>query len=66
MLDTLRNLYYMARRFRVATVLNAVGLTVALVAFYLFMTQVTYNAGYNRCFPNAERIMRVEAKMNME
>ena len=59
-MDTLRNLYYMARRFRVATVLNAVGLTVALVAFYLFMTQVVYNHEYNRALTHSERLYRLE------
>ena len=57
---------YMARRFKTATMLNFVGLVVAFTAFYLFMTQVIYNAGYNRGIPDAERILRVEAKMNAE
>ena len=56
----------MARRFKTATMLNFVGLVVAFTAFYLFMTQVIYNAGYNRGIPDAERILRVEAKMNAE
>ena len=56
----------MARRFTTATMLNFVGLVVAFTAFYLFMTQVIYNAGYNRGIPDAERILRVEAKMNAE
>ena len=60
------SLFYLARRFKTATALNLVGLTVAFAAFYLFMTQVRYNAGYNRSFPDAERILRVEAKMNQD
>ena len=66
MKNVLRNLWYMARRFKTATVLNFVGLVVAFSAFYLLMTQVLYNAGYNRGLPDAERIMRVEAKMNID
>lgn len=66
MRNVLRNLWYMARRFKTATVLNFVGLVVAFCAFYLLMTQVQYNAGYNRGLPDAERIMRVEAKMNID
>ena len=60
------SLFYMARRFKTATALNLLGLTVAFAAFYLFMTQVLFNASYNRCFPDAERILRVEAKMNQD
>ena len=65
-MNPLQNLYYMARRFKTATALNLVGLVVAFAAFYLFMTQVQYNAGYNRGIPNAERIFRVESKMNLD
>ena len=63
-MDTLRNIYYMARRHRTAFGLNLVGLVVALAAFYLLATQVVYNTQYNRSIPDAERVFRVEAKMN--
>jgi len=56
----INNLFYMARRFKVATLLNFVGLTVALAAFYLLATQVAYNLGYNKTLPDHERIYRVE------
>ncbi len=62
----MNSLFYLARRFKTATLLNLLGLTVAFAAFYLFMTQVRYNVGYNRSFPDAERILRVEAKMNQD
>ena len=62
----MNSLFYLARRFKTATLLNLLGLTVAFAAFYLFMTQVRYNASYNRSFPDAERILRVEAKMNQD
>ena len=65
-MNIFKNMLYMARRFKTATVLNLIGLTVAYSAFYLFMTQVQYNAGYNRGIPGAECILRVEAKMNAE
>ena len=54
---------YMARRFKTATVLNFVGLTVAFAAFYLLMTQVDYNRSYNTCIPDADRVFRLESKM---
>ena len=66
MKEVLRNIWYMARRFKTATALNLIGLIVAFTAFYLFMTQVLYNAGYNRGIPDAERLFRVEAKMNLD
>ena len=37
-MDILKNLWYMARRFKTATVLNLLGLTVAFTAFYLLIT----------------------------
>jgi len=50
----------MARRFKTATVLNFIGLTVAFAACYLFLTQVTYNHSYNRGLTNYEHLYRVE------
>ena len=53
----------MARRFKTATVLNFLGLTVAFAAFYLLMTQVDYARSYNACIADADRVYRVESKM---
>ena len=55
-----RSLWYMARRFKTATVLNFVGLAVAFAACYLFLTQVTYNHSYNRGLSSYEQLYRVE------
>ena len=46
-MNVFRNMLYMARRFKTATVLNFIGLTVSFAAFYLLMTQVIYNRSYN-------------------
>lgn len=54
----------MARRFKVATALNLIGLIVAFAAFYLLATQVDYMQSYNRGIANYERIYRVEGMMN--
>ena len=56
----LKQLIYMARRFKTATVLNFTGLTVAFAACYLFLTQVTYNHSYNKGLANYEQLYRVE------
>ena len=60
----LKNLWYMARRFKAATVLNLLGLTVAFAAFYLIMTQVDYSYSYNSCLAEDGRVFRLESKSN--
>lgn len=59
-MNIFRNMLYMARRFKTATVLNFIGLTVAFAACYLFMTQVTYNNSYNKGLTNYQQLYRVE------
>ena len=66
MIDILRNMLYMARRFKTATALNFIGLVVAFAVFYLLMTQVDYNVSYNSSIPDAERVFRFEAKMGAD
>ena len=63
-MNIVKGMIYMARRFKTATALNLVGLTVAFTAFYLLATQVDYMQSYNRGIADYERIFRVEAKMN--
>ena len=50
----------MARRFKTATVLNLLGLTVAFTAFYLLITQVDYSRSFNQSLKDADRIYRLE------
>ena len=59
-MNIFRSLIYMARRFKMATALNFIGLTVAFSACYLFLTQVIYNHSYNKCMKDSERLYRVE------
>ena len=61
-----RSLWYMARRFKTATMLNFVGLTVAFAACYLFLTQVTYNHSYNKGLTDHENLYRVEVPAMMD
>jgi len=56
----IRNLLSIVRRFRVATVLNIFGLSVAFAAFIVIMIQVTFERSYDRCHPKAERIFRAD------
>ena len=55
----------MFRRYRVATVLNLIGLGIAVAAFYLFMTQVIYNRTYNHNIVNHERVFRLDVHGNV-
>lgn len=50
----------MFRRYRLATLLNLLGLGVAIATFYLFMTQVIYNRTYNHNIHNYEHMYRLE------
>ena len=60
MRDTLKNIIYIARHFKLATLLNVAGLVVAFATFYLLMTQVIYQATFNRGVDDYERIYRME------
>ena len=58
----LRNFFSVLRRFKTASVLNVLGLSIAFVAFMLIMMQVNYDYTFDRSHPNADAIFRVEAK----
>jgi len=62
-MNIVKNIFYMARRFKTATALNLLGLVVAYAAFYLLMTQVIYNRSYNQNIADGERVFRFESKM---
>jgi putative ABC transport system permease protein len=48
------------RRYKLATALNVLGLTVAFAAFMVIMMQVDYDRNFDRCHRDADRIFRVE------
>jgi putative ABC transport system permease protein len=56
----LRNFLSVLRRFKMATALNVVGLSVAFAAFMMIMMQVEYDRGFDRSHTYADRIYRVE------
>ena len=43
------------KRYKVASLLNVLGLTLAFVAFYVIASQVWFTITYNGSFPNADR-----------
>ena len=48
----LRNFINVLRRFKMASFLNIVGLTVAFTAFLVIMMQVEYEHNFDRCYPD--------------
>ena len=65
-MNVFRNMLHMACRFKTATVLNFLGLTVAFAACYLFLTQVTYNHSYHKGLTNYQNLYRVEVPAIMD
>lgn len=55
----IRNLLGVVRRFKMATLLNVMGLSVAFAAFIILMIQLQYDWGFDRYQKNAKRIYRV-------
>lgn len=55
-----RNFLTTLRRYKVSSLLNVIGLTLAFTAFYVIMTQVWRELGYNRSLHEADRIYLVE------
>jgi putative ABC transport system permease protein len=56
----IRNFLSVLRRFKMATVLNILGLSVAFAAFIILMMQVSYDWGYDRFHENTNRLFRLE------
>lgn len=55
-----RNFLTTLRRYKISSLLNVVGLTLAFTAFYVIMTQVWWELSYNRSLTDVERIYLVE------
>lgn len=61
MREILNNIIYMAKRFKLATSLNIIGLIVAFASFYLLLTQVIYQLTYNHGLEDYQRLYRMES-----
>ncbi len=57
-----RNFLMTLRRYKVASLLNVVGLTLAFVAFYIIASQVYFSISYNRPIEDSDRIYLVSAE----
>lgn len=57
----LRNLLFVLRRFKTATILNVLGLAIAFAAFMVILMQVEYDLSFDKFHKDVECIYRVEA-----
>ncbi|MDL2265937.1 ABC transporter permease [Parabacteroides sp. OttesenSCG-928-G07] len=60
MTTILRNLLSILRRFKMATLLNILGLSVAFAAFIIIMAQIDYDRSFDKFHPDYDKIFRVE------
>jgi len=56
----IRNLISVVRRFKLAAALNILGLSVAFSAFMVIMIQLDYDAGFDKCHQDYDKIYRLE------
>lgn len=56
MKSLLRNLMFVARRYRLSVVLNLLGLTAAFMVFVALLMQIDYDRSYNAGLADADRI----------
>ena len=61
-----RNFSYTFRRFLTASVLNIIGLAIAVASFFVIMTQVDYDLNFNKGYKDYQNIYRLEIKANDE
>ena len=54
------------RRYKVSSVLNILGLSIAFAAAYAILVQVNYDLGFNRSLKDAERVFRLETAIFSE
>ena len=53
----------MFRKFVSASLLNLLGLSLAFASFFVIMTQVNYDLGYNKSFTEHEKLFRLTMKL---
>ena len=59
----IRNFTSMFRKFVSASLLNLLGLSLAFASFFVIMTQVNYDLGYNKSFTEHEKLFRLTMKL---
>lgn len=61
----IRNLISVTRRFKLAVVLNILGLSVSFAAFTIIMIQLDYDYRFDRCHKDHDKIFRIEISVPM-
>jgi putative ABC transport system permease protein len=56
----IKNLLHVLRRFKLAAILNILGLSVAFAAFMIIIIQLDYHFGFDRSHENYDKIFRVD------
>ena len=59
----IRNFTSMFRKYVAANLLNLLGLSLAFASFFVIMTQVSYDLGYNKSFAEHEKLFRLTMKL---
>ena len=59
----IRNFTSIFRKFVTANVLNLLGLSMAFASFFVIMTQVNYDLGYNKSFTEHEKLFRLTMEL---
>ena len=59
-----RNLLHVIRNFKAAFILNLLGLAVAFTAFMMIMMQVRHELTFDRCYDGADRIVRLDIRVD--
>ena len=62
----LKNFISIFRRFKLAVILNVLGLSVAFAAFMVIMMQLDYDLNFDRFHPDSDRICRLEISEDKE
>ncbi|WP_080904209.1 ABC transporter permease [Parabacteroides sp. Marseille-P3160] len=64
MRTVIRNFLSVFRRFKLAILLNVLGLSIAFAAFIVILMQVSFDRNFDRCHQRADCIYRVEYMMD--
>ena len=59
----IRNFTSIFRKFVAANLLNLLGLSLAFASFFVIMTQVNYDLGYNKSFAEHEKLFRLTLEL---
>ena len=59
----IRNFTSIFRKFITASLLNMLGLSLAFASFFVIITQVNYDLGYNKSFTEHERLFRLTMEL---